>query len=204
MARAKQPDPSLTSEDRIKEAARKVFTRKGYAATRTRDIAEEAGINLALLNYYFRSKEKLFQQIMMEKVQQLFGSLLPLVEDPATTLPEKIILLSNYYIDTIGANPDLPFFVLYEIRNNPTRFVSWIEGSGKLKESVLFRQLKEANQEMDPNQLIINLFSLLIFPFLAQDMLHAFLGLGEAHLKGLIEDRKTWVPKWLNQMIRDE
>ena len=58
-----------STEEKIKAAARKVFTRKGFAATRTRDISEEAGINLALLNYYFRSKEKLFDLVMMENMQ---------------------------------------------------------------------------------------------------------------------------------------
>ncbi len=62
-----------STEEKIKEAARVVFMKKGFAATRTRDIAEEAGINLALLNYYFRSKEKLFELVMFEKFQKFFG-----------------------------------------------------------------------------------------------------------------------------------
>ena len=80
----------LSSEERIKEAARTVFTKKGYAATRTRDIATEAGMNLALLNYYYRSKEKLFQQVMSEKLQLLFGVIAPIVNDPSTSLDQKI------------------------------------------------------------------------------------------------------------------
>ncbi|MDN3670454.1 helix-turn-helix domain-containing protein [Echinicola jeungdonensis] len=56
-----------STEGKIKTAARKVFQQKGFAAARTRDIAEEPGINLALLNYYFRSKGKLFDLIMMEE-----------------------------------------------------------------------------------------------------------------------------------------
>ena len=79
----------LSTEDKIKEAARKVFTSKGYAATRTRDIAEEAGINLALLNYYFRTKEKLFEIIMAEKMFKLFSVLAPVIDDPKTTLEKK-------------------------------------------------------------------------------------------------------------------
>lgn len=63
----KLPGTDLSTEQKIIEAARKVFTRKGYSATRTRDIAEEAGLNLALLNYYFRSKQKLFELVMAEK-----------------------------------------------------------------------------------------------------------------------------------------
>ena len=57
------------TEDKILKAANKVFTQKGFAATRTRDIAAEAGINLALLNYYFRSKKKLFDIVMLENLK---------------------------------------------------------------------------------------------------------------------------------------
>ena len=73
MAKKEKLKTDLSTEEKIKAAARKVFTQKGYSATRTRDIAEEAGLNLALLNYYFRSKEKLFELIMAEKMQQFFG-----------------------------------------------------------------------------------------------------------------------------------
>ena len=63
MAKKSEAIKDLSTEQKIKNAARKVFTEKGYAATRTRDIAEAAGINLALLNYYFRSKQKLFEEV---------------------------------------------------------------------------------------------------------------------------------------------
>ena len=68
-----------TTEEKILEAASEVFTEKGFAGTRTRDIAEKAGINLALLNYYFRSKEKLFEQVMKIKVVLLFGKIFPIL-----------------------------------------------------------------------------------------------------------------------------
>ena len=58
------PEKDISTEEKILISASKVFTEKGFSGTRTRDIAEEAGINLALLNYYFRSKEKLFEQVM--------------------------------------------------------------------------------------------------------------------------------------------
>ena len=78
MAKSVKLVKDISTEEKIRAAARKIFTQKGFAATRTRDIAEEAGINLALLNYYFRSKEKLFEQIMIEKVQYLCHTLVPL------------------------------------------------------------------------------------------------------------------------------
>ncbi|MGN6539204.1 MAG: TetR/AcrR family transcriptional regulator, partial [Ginsengibacter sp.] len=82
-------EKDTSTEEKIKEAARKVFMEKGFAATRTRDIAEESGINLALLNYYFRSKEKLFHEVMSEKIQQFFGVLFPIINDSSTKLETK-------------------------------------------------------------------------------------------------------------------
>src|SRR3546814_19667798 len=122
MVAARKREINISTEEKIKEAARKVFTRKGYAAARTRDIAEEAGINLALLNYYFRSKEKLFHQVMIERMQELFGVLIPVMNDPSTALETKLRLITENYIATIGCNPDLPLFVLIEIRTNPGAF----------------------------------------------------------------------------------
>src|SRR6202012_5712205 len=79
-----------STEERIKEAARKLFTQKGFAGTRTRDIAQEAGINLALLNYYFRSKQKLFDLVMMENFQRFLAGMKINFQDPALDLKERI------------------------------------------------------------------------------------------------------------------
>ena len=116
MAKSKDPKKIDTStEEKIIEAARKVFLEKGYAATRTRDIAEEAGINLALLNYYFRSKEKLFQLVMVENLQQLFSVVLPIVNNDELTLEQKLETLAENYIDLLIDNSDLPIFILSEM-----------------------------------------------------------------------------------------
>src|SRR6476620_8054618 len=104
------------AEEKILAAARKVFLEKGFAATRTRDIAEEAGINLALLNYYFRSKEKLFQLVMIEKVQLMFGVLLPIINNGELELETKVERIVENYIKLLSENPDLPLFVLSELK----------------------------------------------------------------------------------------
>ena len=87
-------EKELTTEEKILLSASKVFTEKGFAGTRTRDIAEEAGINLALLNYYFRSKEKLFEQVMKVKMVLLFGQIVPILTNEKTNLEEKIEIAS--------------------------------------------------------------------------------------------------------------
>src|SRR5690349_7625597 len=104
MSKAKKLETDASTEEKIKEAARKVFLRKGYSATRTRDIAEESGINLALLNYYFRSKEKLFHIVMEEKFDKLFGTIIPILNEGSTTLDKKVELLASHYVNMLNEN----------------------------------------------------------------------------------------------------
>src|SRR3954464_13218251 len=103
-----KPEVDSSTEEKIKNAARTIFHKKGFSATRTRDIAEEAGINLALLNYYFRSKQKLFDEVMKEKIQTLLQTVVPVLINPATTLDDKIKLIVSNYIQVLMANNDLP------------------------------------------------------------------------------------------------
>lgn len=201
MNKPKEENKPVSSEQRILEAARKVFTRKGYAATRTRDIAEEAGINLALLNYYYRSKEKLFQQVMTEKVQQLFGGIRPLIYDPSTSLIKKVELITKNYIEMISLNPDLPFFVLNEIRMHPSRFSEHFEHDNLIRDSHFFRQVKEARPDVDPFHLILNIFSLIIFPFIAQPLQLALLGSDERSFVLRMEERKKLIPVWVKALL---
>src|SRR5450755_2049767 len=133
MAKTVKSKIDTSTEEKIKEAAWKVFIQKGYSATRTRDIAIEAGLNLALLNYYFRSKQKLFEIIMIEKMQKFFSILLPILYDSLSTLETKTENIAANYIDLILANPDLPFFVLGEARNNPEIIVKVAQKKDFLK-----------------------------------------------------------------------
>src|SRR5689334_20081252 len=93
--------PGTTTEAKIKAAARIVFHKKGYAGTRTRDIAGEAKMNLALLNYYFKSKKHLFEIIMLETLTSFFQTMGLLFNDENTSLEKKIELVSESYIELI-------------------------------------------------------------------------------------------------------
>src|SRR5215204_3162803 len=104
-----------STEEKIKEAARKVFTTKGYAAARTRDIAEEAGVNLALLNYYFRSKEKLFELIMLEALSGFMQNMGSVFNDENTTLEKKLMLIAEKVIDLFTLEPEMPLFIMSEL-----------------------------------------------------------------------------------------
>src|SRR6478735_5430914 len=114
---AKKPSDA-NAEMKIKTAARIVFHKKGYAATRTRDIAKEANMNLALLNYYFKSKEKLFELVMLETLVAFFQTMGMVFNDESTTLEEKLHKVAEKYIDAIIAEPEIPLFIMSEIRSH--------------------------------------------------------------------------------------
>lgn len=190
-----------STEEKIKEAARTVFTKKGYAATRTRDIAEEAGINLALLNYYFRSKEKLFELVMAEKVAKLFGVIAPIVNNNDTSIEEKVTLIVDAYITMLGQNPGLPLFVLSEIRNNPEHFGNRIQAGKLLTESVFVKQLIERKPDINPLHFIINILSMSIFPFIAKPVFESAGVMTANQMNDFAEERRTLIVQWFKAMI---
>ncbi len=192
---------SLSTEEKFKEAARIVFTKKGYAATKTRDIAEQAGLNLALLNYYFRSKEKLFDIIMVEKVQQLFAFIWPALNNPNTSLNEKIDWISTNYIEMLARNPDLPLFVLSEIRNNPEGFGKIIKLDTYVMHSHFMKQLAEKKKDINPVQFFINFLGMMVFPFITQPIFKCTGAVKEEVYTQMIEDRKKLIPQWMKLIL---
>src|ERR1035437_8679176 len=117
----RKPKTDGTTEEKIIVAARRLFTTKGYSAVKTRDIAREAGINLALLNYYFRSKEKLFELITKENFHYFMQVISEIVNDKKTSLWQKIEMLVANYIEMLSLNPDMPLFVLSLAKQDPQR-----------------------------------------------------------------------------------
>ena len=196
----------ISTEERIKAAARKVFHQKGFAGTRTRDIAEEAGINHAMLNYYFRSKEKLFEMVMMETMAQFFKGVNLMLNDENTSLDEKIDLIVSNYVDLLLKEPELPTFILNEVRPNPQAFVEQNPIKEALTHSVLTRQYAEAvarGEITEPNlmQAILNVIGLVIFPFIAKPILTSIINIPEEQYKALMLQRKTLIPQWIKVIL---
>ncbi|EGD35309.1 MAG: TetR/AcrR family transcriptional regulator [Capnocytophaga sp.] len=196
----------ISTEERIKAAARKVFHQKGFAGTRTRDIAEEAGINHAMLNYYFRSKEKLFEMVMMETMAQFFKGVNLMLNDESTSLDEKIDLIVSNYVDLLLKEPELPTFILNEVRPNPQAFVEQNPIKEALTHSVLTRQYAEAvarGEITEPNlmQAILNVIGLVIFPFIAKPILTSIVNIPEEQYKALMLQRKTLIPQWIKAIL---
>ena len=192
----------LTAQEKIKESARNVFTRKGFAATRTRDIAEEAGINLALLNYYFRSKEKLFEIVYLEKMQKFFGFIGPIIYDDSTSLDKKIEGIVSIYIDMLLDNPDIPFFILGESRNNPAIVLNAMPKKDFLKNSVFIQQLREKKPGQDPYQFLLTMLGMTIFPFLMKPVFQKITETDESRHRQMMMDRKKLITVWCKAILK--
>jgi AcrR family transcriptional regulator len=203
--REKKQSMDASTEERIKAAARIVFTKKGYEATKIRDIAAEADINLSLVNYYFRSKEKLFQIIMSEIVDQLFVAVASILNDNNLSLNEKTGQLVEYYTSLLLKNPDFPIFMVNEI---------FAGGEGLLKDdrktaifqSHFFQQLaalqKDGKLKIHPLNILMNLIGMMAMPFLARPLLMRVGIVDQATFNSLIEQRKTLIPLWIKSMLQ--
>lgn len=208
MARIKTvPKTDPTTEEKIKEAAHTVFIRKGFAATRTRDIAEEAGINLALLNYYFRSKAKLFELIMEEVLRNFLQGMVLVLNDEKTSLEKKVKEVASGYIDLIIREPEIPTFIVTEIRNHPGALLKKMPVKEVMLHSVFFRQHQEAVAkgkiaEPDPLHFLMNMMGLIIFPFIAKPLLMGGRDIQTAAFNQLMLERKKLIPVWIKAMMK--
>jgi len=203
MAKRKKGGPdSLSTEEKIKAAARKVFLRKGFSATRTRDIAEEAGINLALLNYYFRSKQKLFEEVMKEKIQTLLQTIIPVLNNPSTSLEKKIEQVVSNYIEVLLANNDLPIFVLNELRKDNTKFITNVPIQKVIFQSSFMTQLKEQRDDINPIHFLISLLGMTIFPFVAKPILTQSGLVNEKNFQSFMKERESLIPIWMTAILK--
>jgi AcrR family transcriptional regulator len=193
------------TELKIKEAARKIFTEKGFAATRTRDIAEAAGINLALLNYYFRSKDNLFQIIMIESLELFIQDVINIINNSDTSLETKVELLAEHYINMLMANPGLPTFVLNTVNANPSVLFDRINLGPDIQETAIAGQWRELAAKgtfsFNPLHILLNMVGLTVFPFAARPVIKLKMGLTDDQFNVLMEERKKLIPVWIKGML---
>jgi AcrR family transcriptional regulator len=197
---------STTTEEKIKDAARKIFTLKGYAATRTRDIAAEAGVNVALINYHFRSKSNLFEVISLESMLCFRESLMGILNDEKIALEEKLAMLANNFIDLFTGQPNLPLFMLNTLQQNPEKFISTLASPLAVEKTVVYKQIskalkKKGCKDLNPIHVMINLLSLSIFPFIIGPWIRFRSSMTRHEYNVLMQERKALIPHWIDEML---
>lgn len=197
----------LSTEQKILEAAKKVFIQKGLDGARLEEIALEAGINKALLHYYFRSKEKLFETIFDQMVSKIAPDFSVIVESKSP-IEEKIELFVHRYIDFVSENPQLPLFMIIEVNRNPQRMkdvLGQTQNFNKIQQFA-YQMLTEMQvgriKSFNPLHLMLNIMSLCIFPFIAKPVIQAILQVNEADLSIILKQRKEEVSRFLHEALR--
>ncbi len=199
------------TEELILDAANKVFIEKGLDGTRMQEIADEAKINKSLLHYYYRSKDKLFCEVFNKAIQKFLPNTVKIF-DSQKTLFEIIEIFIEEYIGLLQRNPFIPMFVLHELGKRPKKLsetFSHLFGEIKNNQLVFFRNMvrqeiaKGEIIEIDPNQLIVNIMSLCIFPFVAKPILQTiFFDESSKEFKKFIQDRKKEVSDFVINSIK--
>jgi TetR/AcrR family transcriptional regulator len=195
-----------STEQKILTAAREVFLEQGMAGARMQDIADRAGINKALLHYYFRSKDKLFEVVYNEAASQFLPRISVLFE---INMPlfEKIEKFVATYIDLLIQHPFIPLFVLNEMHKDAEGQINKIFGGGPPPVYLLLKQIQEEVEKgtinpIHPVQLMLNMVSMCIFPFVGRPMIKAIFKVDNNQFMQLMEERKTAVAKFIIDSLR--
>jgi TetR/AcrR family transcriptional regulator len=202
------------TEQRILDAARAVFIRRGTTGARMQEIAREAGVNQALLHYYFRSKDRLSAAVFEQFASRLFPMLLQTLGGDYP-LDEKIERIIALYLDNLSRNPFLPGYLLSELHHHPQRVEQLLTAAtgaspGKVLPPVIKKlgaQIAEqvaagAMRPIAPEQFAANLVSLCIFPFAARPLLATVFAMDDAAFNRFIDQRRTELPAFFRNALR--
>ena len=201
-------EKDLNTEQKILEAARLVFTQKGFEGARMQEIADKGGINKALLHYYYRSKDKLFEGVFREAFFTMVPQVMDLLKSEMP-LFEKIRFFTSNYIEIFINNPFIPGFVLHELSVNPKRIVDLLSNMG-IQPALFLDQIqaeidKGIIKPIDPRNLLTNMLAMCIFPFVARPILQNILFTNdEQAFAQFVEDRKKAVPEFIINAIKNE
>ena len=182
------------TEHQILNAAREVFISKGFEGARMQEIADHAGINKALLHYYFRSKENLFEAVFSEVASNLFPAMKQMLE-AELELKEKITLFVTIYLRALNENPFIPAFIINTLNANPDGFLKYIKKSG-LNPKLLQKQIdEEATRGMvraiKVEHLLVNIIAMCIFPFVARPIVQNIFDMNNDEYQTYLDSRKN-------------
>lgn len=199
-------DNCINVESAIKTAARKVFLRDGLKGARLQEIADIAGINRAMLHYYFRSKEKLFEMVFSEVIEKMYGRLTDVLRSPLPVKEKILAFAENFVIDGLE-NPDFDCFFINEFAQHPELLKEILFCGGKEKPMQLFKkEIEEANArgeiKADANILIMNMISLCAFPFVAKNMFKSMFQLTDEQMETLIKQRLSVIQQMLIESVK--
>jgi len=196
----------MTTEEKIFNAARIVFQKKGFAGARMQEIANEAGINKAMLHYCFKNKQLLFEAVFMKAFSQLAPQV-NLIFSSTESVFDKIRQFTNSYISFVIEHPFLPQFIVQEMNNNPEFMMQFLNHENRPNPNLMIAQIEQEIasgiiKPIAPKQLLLDIFSLTVFPFAAQMMVKGIIQISDAEFNQMMEERKTSIAEQIINSIK--
>lgn len=201
----------MNTEQKILDAAKDIFQHKGMTGARMQEIADKAGINKALLHYYYRTKEKLFEKVF----ELAFSLFIPKVKEMMTSdkpIFEKLEFFIENYLNLLQKHPYIPGFIINELNRNPKMLVGLIEKNIQLKEGNLLGVIESQIQHeveigvvkpISARNLMTNVISLCIFPIVARPILQGVLFENDKKEYDLfLEQRRAFVKEYIINSIK--
>ncbi len=194
------------TEEKILNAAIDVFQTKGMDGARMQEIADKAKINKSMLHYYYRSKQKLFEAVFKTAISIMAPKLRQIIEKDES-LCDKIRNFTSNYISFISKHSYLPTFIIQELNRNPeiiqkTLIKEFGESSVKIKTQIATLIEEGVILPILPEQLLMNVVSMSIFPFVAKPLLKSVLQKEEKEYQKLMEERKTHIAEFVINSIK--
>jgi TetR/AcrR family transcriptional regulator len=202
------------TETRILEAAHAVFVRRGTAGARMQEIAQEAGVNQALLHYYFRSKDRLAEAVFRRAASELLPRVIGVLSSDAA-LEDKVAQVVELELAHLLRAPFLPGYLISELHHHPERvpqLVSAITGLSpgdisskvfvKLRAQIAAQVQSGAIRPITADQFVVNLLALCVFPFAARPMLMALLGIDAKGFQRFIDRRRLELVPFFLKALR--
>lgn len=192
------------TENQILVAARGVFIARGYEGARMQEIADKAGINKALLHYYFRSKENLFDAVFSEVAANLFPAMRQVLE-AELAIKEKISFFIKIYLTALKENPYIPAFVINTLNTSPERFLKHLKKSG-LNPALIQQQIDhEAGQglirSIKAEHLMVNIIAICIFPFVARPIVQNIFIMTDEEYNTYLDARQSEITDFVLKSI---
>ncbi len=194
-----------STEEKILDAAKTVFIAKGMDGARMQEIADEAGINKALLHYYFRSKERLFEAIFSQIVKYAFPEISRIIasDEPIVSKIEQVI---DAYLGLLLKHPFIPGFIMKELSRDPSGLFKMVVKFG-FNPQIVLDQIQKAMdngeiKKMDPRHLVVNIISMCVFPFAARPILNHLIFKDDTNaLENFYSERATIVKQFVIDAI---
>jgi TetR/AcrR family transcriptional regulator len=197
----------VDTEKLILDTAKVHFVKKGFGASRMQEIADEAGINKALLHYYFRSKEKLYQKIIEQTLKSAFETFTEAF-DKEGSFWERAEVLVHTYIDYLSEHPETPVFIMSELSQKREAFVDEVKKQANsfpsiasFAQSAMIAMQKGEIRTVDPIQLILTVLSMSVFPFMAKPIFTTVFNVEDEDFNTLMAERKIFILDFLKNAL---